>query len=134
VIGAVPARQLEDATRPGSFLESGPFRYKAILPNSRTVPGEAVMAASESVLGAGEWIAPQSSCSVPKPRSRYADWHDKVDRLLDALPDTPSGGLTGKGIVICGGGRYWPSAWVAIKRLRASGCTLPVQLWYLGAA
>lgn len=34
---------------------------------------------------------------------------------------------------MCGGGRYWPSAWVAIKRLRASGCTLPVQLWYLGA-
>jgi len=42
--------------------------------------------------------------------------------------------LTGRGVVICGGGRYAASAWVTIKMLRHLGCNLPVQVWYLGPA
>ncbi len=38
-----------------------------------------------------------------------------------------------RGIVIAGGGlKYFPSVWVNIRLLRHFGCTLPIQLWYLG--
>ncbi len=38
-----------------------------------------------------------------------------------------------RGIVICAGGpRYLTNAYVLLKRLRALGCTLPVELWHLG--
>ena len=37
----------------------------------------------------------------------------------------------GRGVVICAGGRYFPSAWVGIHMLRLLGCTLPIQIWYL---
>jgi hypothetical protein len=41
----------------------------------------------------------------------------------------------GRGVVIPGGGtKYFPSVWVNIKRLRAAGCTLPVEVWYIGEA
>lgn len=39
---------------------------------------------------------------------------------------------SGRGIVIVGGGRYLPSAYVAIRHLRRHGCELPIQLWHLG--
>lgn len=38
----------------------------------------------------------------------------------------------GRGIVIVGGGRYLPSAYILIRHLREHGCTLPIQLWHLG--
>jgi ADP-heptose:LPS heptosyltransferase len=57
-----------------------------------------------------------------------------ADRYLRSLPPYPAG-YVGRGIVICGGGeRYFPSAWVAIRRLRDVGCGLPIQLWFLGPA
>jgi hypothetical protein len=38
-----------------------------------------------------------------------------------------------RGIVIAGGGlKYFPSVWVNVNLLRHFGCTLPIQLWYLG--
>lgn len=41
----------------------------------------------------------------------------------------------GRGIVICGGGvKYLPCAWVCVRMLRWLGCTLPIELWHLGAA
>ena len=40
--------------------------------------------------------------------------------------------LYGRGIVIPGGGKYLPSAWVAVRALRHFGCKLPIQLWHLG--
>jgi hypothetical protein len=50
-----------------------------------------------------------------------------VERLLAPAPGE------GRGIVICGGGaRYFPCAWVCIRRLRALGCTLPIEFWHLG--
>jgi hypothetical protein len=39
----------------------------------------------------------------------------------------------GRGIVICGGGiTYFTNAWVCINMLRRVGCTLPIEVWYLG--
>lgn len=47
-------------------------------------------------------------------------------------PGNPSLGIE-RGIVIAGGGlKYFPSVWVNIRLLRHFGCTLPIQLWYLG--
>jgi hypothetical protein len=38
-----------------------------------------------------------------------------------------------RGIVICAGGLgYFTCAWVGLHQLRRVGCTLPIQLWYLG--
>ena len=48
-------------------------------------------------------------------------------KRIPAYPET----FDGRGIVICAGGRYFPSAWVNIHMLRHLGCTLPIQIWYL---
>jgi ADP-heptose:LPS heptosyltransferase len=44
----------------------------------------------------------------------------------------PPNEFAGRGIVVCGGGTYFPSAWVCINMLRQLGCNLPIQLWHLG--
>jgi hypothetical protein len=46
------------------------------------------------------------------------------------LPTYP-GGFVGRGIVIAGGGAYFPSAYITLRTLRHVGCALPVQLWHL---
>jgi Mannosyltransferase putative len=47
----------------------------------------------------------------------------------------PAGRFDGRGIVICAGGaRFYTCAWVAIGILRRHlGCSLPIEVWYLGA-
>jgi predicted O-methyltransferase YrrM len=45
---------------------------------------------------------------------------------------TPPADLSGRGIVICGGGRYLPSVYVSVRLLRELGCALPIQIWHLG--
>lgn len=53
-------------------------------------------------------------------------------RFLSQIPAPPDE-LSGRGIVICAGGpRYFPCAWTCIQMLRELGCTLPIELWYLG--
>jgi ADP-heptose:LPS heptosyltransferase len=54
------------------------------------------------------------------------------ERFIQNIPEYP-GRYDGCGIVVCGGGaRYFTSAWVCINMLRRLGCSLPIQLWYLG--
>lgn len=38
----------------------------------------------------------------------------------------------GDGVVYVGGGKYWPMIVAGIRMLRASGSTLPVEVWYRG--
>jgi hypothetical protein len=45
-------------------------------------------------------------------------------------PPAPSP-FRGRGVVIPGGGRYFPGAYVTIRVLRHLGCKLPVELWHL---
>lgn len=53
-------------------------------------------------------------------------------QFLSEIPAPPDE-LSGRGIVICGGGqRYFTCAWICIQMLRELGCTLPIELWYLG--
>jgi hypothetical protein len=53
------------------------------------------------------------------------------DRFIETLPKYPDR-YDGRGIVVCGGGRYFTSAWVCVNMLRHLGCKLPIQVWYLG--
>ena len=54
---------------------------------------------------------------------------EKFCDLISSYPDN----LEGRGIVIAAGGaQYYTCAWVNIRMLRNLGCTLPVELWYLG--
>lgn len=48
----------------------------------------------------------------------------------NAPPPMPE--MSGRGIVINGGGRYFELAYSSIYNLRKLGCTLPVELWHLG--
>ncbi len=50
-------------------------------------------------------------------------------KTLNEYPETSKD----RGVVICGGGKYFSHAWVCIKMLRSMGCHLPVELWHLGA-
>jgi hypothetical protein len=63
------------------------------------------------------------SCNV-----RY---HLGADQFLATLSGYPSGVYSGRGVVIAGGGKYWPSAYVSARMLRHVGCTLPIQIWHL---
>ena len=59
--------------------------------------------------------------------------YDRAERFLSSIGDYPDT-FDGRGIVMCGGGTtYFTNAWIAISLLRHVGCTLPIQLWYLGA-
>lgn len=50
-----------------------------------------------------------------------------------AADDFPEGRFDGRGIVICAGGpRLFTCAWICIGMLRRLGCTLPVEVWFLG--
>lgn len=52
---------------------------------------------------------------------------------VDSIPPYPVGQYDGAGIVMCAGGlSYFTCAWVCVNNLRDMGCTLPIELWYLG--
>lgn len=52
-----------------------------------------------------------------------------------AKPPSPPKWLFPAGIVICAGGwRFFASLYVTIRVIRQTGCTLPIQVWYLGDA
>lgn len=55
-----------------------------------------------------------------------------VDEFVKNIPPYPNK-YKGRGIVTCAGGvSYNTNAWVLIQQLRNLGCTLPIQVWYLG--
>ena len=51
-----------------------------------------------------------------------------------ARADMPSPGPRhGAGVLLVGGGKYWPGIVIALKMLRDAGSTLPVQIWHRGS-
>lgn len=56
------------------------------------------------------------------------------DEAIRSAPPYPADRFGGRGIVMAAGGpRHFTNAWVTLNVLRrVVGCTLPVQLWYLG--
>jgi len=68
------------------------------------------------------------------PNNTALDYRDKRIAFISSIPDYPENQFSGRGIVIPGGGTtYFTCAYVLIRRLRALGCTLPIELWHLGA-
>lgn len=58
----------------------------------------------------------------------------QIDDYMDKVDEYPEDRYSGRGVVmIAGGGKYIPCAYVALNMLRANGCTLPVELWHIGA-
>ena len=57
-----------------------------------------------------------------------------VRRFLAEMPSYPEGRFSGRGAVICGGGAYEASTYVACRMLRHVGWTHPIQVWHRGAA
>jgi hypothetical protein len=56
-----------------------------------------------------------------------------AEENLADIPAYPTERYRGRGIVMAGGGdRFFPSLYVTIRALRHVGCTLPIQVWYLG--
>ena len=73
------------------------------------------------------------SCGLPRFEERRAKAMIDLIRRERRLPQHPPDDFEDStGIVIAGGGRYLPHAWVAVKNLRTLGCSLPIQVWYLG--
>src|SRR5688500_11724176 len=66
--------------------------------------------------------------------SPYAEYHRRQDEAIREAPPFPADRYAGRGIVMAAGGpRHVTNAWVTLQVLRrVLGCTLPVQLWYLG--
>lgn len=57
-----------------------------------------------------------------------------VNDFVKNIPPYPNK-YKGRGIITCAGGlSYNTNAWVLIQHLRYLGCTLPIQVWYLGIA
>jgi hypothetical protein len=75
-------------------------------------------------------------CSDYLPRDPFGpdslEMLRQAEEFLAAIPDYPSGRFQGRGVVIAGGGRYFPSLYITVRALRAAGCRLPIQVWYLG--
>ena len=77
--------------------------------------------------------APPATINGFSPR-QIAARRRLLERAVASKPAWPARRFRGRGIVICGGGtKYFPCAWVAVKMLRHLGCTLPIELWHLGA-
>jgi hypothetical protein len=44
----------------------------------------------------------------------------------------PQNSGSGRGVILCGGGKYWPGMVLAVRMLREVGSNLPVELWFRG--
>jgi hypothetical protein len=74
-------------------------------------------------------------CCKDCPDAIPATAHPNIiaaDDFARTIPPYPEGRYSGRGVVICGGGSYWPSVYVTVRMLRHVGCTIPIQVWYLG--
>ncbi len=67
-----------------------------------------------------------------KKGDRYVPYSQYLRKFKEAefiYPDTHKG----RGIVIAAGGDLLPGAYVTCRLLRGFGCTLPIEIWSLGA-
>lgn len=67
--------------------------------------------------------------TLPFTKGRHAERHLAAFQAVLAAPPPYPGG-EGDGIVLVGGGNYWPGAAVACRLIRRLQCDLPIQVWY----
>lgn len=59
------------------------------------------------------------------------DAHRRLAReYADSLPLYPDGRYAGRGIVILGGGAFFPGVYVTVRMIRHFGCDLPIEVWH----
>ena len=57
----------------------------------------------------------------------------QIDEHMERIPIYDPTKYDGRGIVmVAGGAKYIACAYVNIRMLRANGCDLPVEMWYIG--
>lgn len=77
------------------------------------------------------WQSLTADLTVQNADARATAW---IDQELPRMPYRHAD-FAGRGIVTCAGGlKYSIPAYVLVRALRHVGCTLPIQLWYRGAA
>jgi len=77
----------------------------------------------------GPW--PSGWSGMPNIVKAFQELFDEAARAAPEKPATEW--IHPRGIVICGGGwRFFPSLYVTVRQIRAHGCRLPIQIWYLG--
>ncbi len=78
-----------------------------------------------------------AGCADYLPRDPFTpdsgEMSERAGHFLARLKAYPGRRYQGRGVVIAGGGeRYFPALYVTVRALRHVGCTLPIQVWYLG--
>ena len=97
----------------------------------------------EGAIGPDMSVAALAALLEDPPRAWPAGWEDwpvtadahylASDRFLHRLGEFPAERYRGRGIVIAGGGQaFFASLYVTIRAIRAVGCRLPVEVWFLG--
>jgi hypothetical protein len=76
-------------------------------------------------------ISPTVAAQAERNRWHWNAADEFVNRWMQPYP---ADHYSGRGVVIAAGGKYWASAYVAVRMLRHVGCELPVQIWFLGAS
>ncbi|MBS0262993.1 MAG: hypothetical protein JSS02_13695, partial [Planctomycetes bacterium] len=77
------------------------------------------------------------ACADYLPRDPLGDdsatMFARAEQFLSSLPADPDREFQGRGIIIAGGGeRFFPMLYVTIRAIRHVGCTLPIEVWFLG--
>jgi hypothetical protein len=72
----------------------------------------------------GEWIF--------RPEV-WAAFRGRIAEEIERIRLEPLDEGRGQGIVMTGGGKYFPSAYCNIRLIRHHRCRLPIELWYLGS-
>jgi len=55
----------------------------------------------------------------------------RFDLAARSIPEPPKWENDRGIVIVAGGWRFFPSLWVTVKLIRASGCRLPIQVWHL---
>lgn len=126
------ARRAADTARGYDYRLGGPAILEAV---RRLVGAHPEPLLPQRLLADSAMHAPKSPASAAPPvlPRNPSSAAEAAGRFLETVAPYPTR-FRGRGIVTCAGTiRYYTSAWVLIRMLRRLGCTLPIQLWYLGA-
>ena len=113
-----------------SFCERCPFHDELVLDDAATIGPEMSVEALAALLDQPPRLWPEG----------WEDWAVTADahflaseRCLYRLGAYPEDRYRGRGIVIAGGGRaFFASLYITIRAIRAVGCRLPIEVWFLG--
>ncbi len=63
-----------------------------------------------------------------------ADSKSTIDEYMETMLPFNGKRFKGRGIVmVAGGEKYLPCAYVCVRMIRSNGCKLPIQIWHIGA-